>query len=368
MAENQTREYKLQLPGPADAEKKDFLADISAMANTAGGVVVYGVETGKDASGRDNGIPVNVPGVVVENFDAERQRLEAMLRDGLSPPITAQATVVEVKLASGTIAVAVGVGRSALGPHRVTFKGSTRFYRRNQSGNYQPEVPELRRMFLEQTEWIEEALAFRDRRIADVVGGSAFPNLASGTQTFVHVLPLGRRGEVIDYRGRSGKLMEAFPPLEHFGYSPRYNADGFLAFSQQTDGRWCSYTQLFRTGAVEGVSTLFASEPEGERGTRRLWAEKLGRELNSYVPMVLRSLRTLLGVEPPYALCISLNSIKGAVIPDSRGTGQFGTPIDRDRLCMEPLLVEDPESFSADQLLPLLDVVWQSAGWEGVPR
>jgi predicted HTH transcriptional regulator len=44
VSERKTLEYKSQLPGGTDAEKKEFLADISTFANTRGGDVVFGVE------------------------------------------------------------------------------------------------------------------------------------------------------------------------------------------------------------------------------------------------------------------------------------------------------------------------------------
>ena len=44
VSESKTLEYKSQLPGGTDAEKKEFLADISAFANTREGDLVFGVE------------------------------------------------------------------------------------------------------------------------------------------------------------------------------------------------------------------------------------------------------------------------------------------------------------------------------------
>ena len=44
VSESKTLEYKSQLPGGTDAEKKEFLADISAFANTREGDFVFGVE------------------------------------------------------------------------------------------------------------------------------------------------------------------------------------------------------------------------------------------------------------------------------------------------------------------------------------
>jgi len=41
--EGKTTEYKQVLPGSSDADKKEFLADVSSFANAAGGHLLYGI-------------------------------------------------------------------------------------------------------------------------------------------------------------------------------------------------------------------------------------------------------------------------------------------------------------------------------------
>lgn len=76
--ESRTLEFKRDLPGGANDDKKEFLADVTAFANTLGGDLIYGVdEAGGIASAAD--------GVVVEDMDAAQLRLEQLLRDGVEP-------------------------------------------------------------------------------------------------------------------------------------------------------------------------------------------------------------------------------------------------------------------------------------------
>jgi predicted HTH transcriptional regulator len=44
IAESRTLDYKRSLPGNSDADKKEFLADVSSFANTAGGDLVFGID------------------------------------------------------------------------------------------------------------------------------------------------------------------------------------------------------------------------------------------------------------------------------------------------------------------------------------
>jgi hypothetical protein len=89
VTERQNIDYKEALTGTNDDAKREFLADVSSFANTAGGHLVYGISEAA-------GIPTGLPGVVISDFDAEKLRLENLLRDGILPRISgiARSTVV----------------------------------------------------------------------------------------------------------------------------------------------------------------------------------------------------------------------------------------------------------------------------------
>jgi len=44
VAEGRTIDYKRDLPGNSDGDKKEFLADVSSFANTGGGDLVFGMD------------------------------------------------------------------------------------------------------------------------------------------------------------------------------------------------------------------------------------------------------------------------------------------------------------------------------------
>src|SRR2546425_901377 len=74
VSEGRTIEYKEQLPGGTDEDKREFLADVSSFANAAGGDLIYGVREKRDAGGKPLGIPEAAEGLAGVNADAEKRR------------------------------------------------------------------------------------------------------------------------------------------------------------------------------------------------------------------------------------------------------------------------------------------------------
>jgi predicted HTH transcriptional regulator len=78
--ESRNLDYKRELPPLTEAGNKELLKDISAFANTVGGYLIYGVD-------EKEGVPTEILGVEVEDFDKLKQRFENLLRTGADPVI-----------------------------------------------------------------------------------------------------------------------------------------------------------------------------------------------------------------------------------------------------------------------------------------
>jgi len=79
IAENKTLEYKALLKVDKDADKKEFLYDVSSFANASGGDLIFGV-----AEGDEKGIPVSLDGLE-DNMDELCRKIENLIRDCISP-------------------------------------------------------------------------------------------------------------------------------------------------------------------------------------------------------------------------------------------------------------------------------------------
>jgi predicted HTH transcriptional regulator len=121
VSESKTLEYKSVLPGLSDAEKKEFLADVSALANTRGGDLVYGIA-------EDKGVPTDIPGVVILDPDRDTTRIESLINSGIRPRIRYETKL--IRRAAKDPVFLIRVQHSWNGPHRVEYAGHNKFYAR----------------------------------------------------------------------------------------------------------------------------------------------------------------------------------------------------------------------------------------------
>jgi len=81
-SENENLDYKRDITGSKDADKKEFLADLCSFANGEGGYIIFGIEE-KIEEGKNSGRPSNVKNVL--NSGVEINRLEQIAVSGIAP-------------------------------------------------------------------------------------------------------------------------------------------------------------------------------------------------------------------------------------------------------------------------------------------
>lgn len=352
--ESRTLEYKSKLPGGSDADKREFLADVSALANTLGGDIVYGVE-------EQDGAASAVVGVSVPNFDAERLRLEQVLLSGIEPRVDG----IKIEKVDGFPqgpAVLIRVPQSWRSPHLVSFQKAGRFYGRTSGGKFQMEHEQIRDAFLNAELWPERFRRFRSERLAKIKGGETPVRLGARTLTIVHLMPMSTR-VLLDPRGIAERRAD-FETIWRSNYA-RYNVDGYMNYHLAAGGTDSfGYCQVFRSGgAVECVDAGQLADGGDDR--KLIPSTAFEKDLANRVAGYLKGLRAL-EVAPPYVLSVSMLGVRGfemAVSPRyHRGTR---TTIDRDELILPEILIEDVTTDALKLLRPILDAVWNAAGYSG---
>ena len=135
------------LPGAIEDDKKEFPADATSFANAAGGDLIYGVRERRDTARKPTGEIEEIVGLPNLSFDAERLRLENVLRDGVAPRLSPVAFHL-IPRDPAPPCLLVRIPRGWAGLHMIISKNWSRFYSRNSGGKYQLDVNEIRAGFL----------------------------------------------------------------------------------------------------------------------------------------------------------------------------------------------------------------------------
>jgi hypothetical protein len=345
-------EYKLQLYGNSDADKKEFVKDASSFASTAGGHILIGVE-------EDQGLLIAIPGVD-DDLDNEMLRLENLLRDRIEPRISG-VRMVPVNLANGRRVLVTRIPKSWNPPHAVLQNKSRLIFARNSAGVHEASVDEMRAMLTAGGNLLDRAREFQSERLT-VVNDSSGPlgNLRNDGRLILHIIPLAALSQ------QSALDLKRLDPSELFpiwctGCNYGFNIHGYWTTS---DTGGCSgYVQVFRNGTIEtAAGDIRSSSNRGLYLPEQVFEDQIVRHLKSY----LSSLRRAGGVLPAYVMVSGtrmggyVNVNPYAPLPPAVKPlpAQFRLPT---------ILIEDFSTITeyCQALKPLFDAIWNVAGHEG---
>lgn len=351
-------EFKEASYGASDDARREFLKDVTAMANTAGGHIVIGIAAA-------DGVATGLKPISTLAADPEKLRLENMLLSAVEPRLVGL-QIGDVAVAGGYILV-VRVPRSWNAPHRVTYKGLNRYYLRHSSGAFEPSVDQLRAVFVGGVEAERRLHEFRLDRLARLRTGGRGAMLRGRGQLVVQTVPLADAPSGFAIPRIQDAMNDFMPPGAH-SLSWRYNFDGMLIHSVASDGagRTTAYTQLFRDGRVEMARGGYVREGRaGNGGAPIVVAGALVADMVAGVRRCLLGARKH-GAPFPIAVMVSFLDAQGTTLPVSAYDFDRLEPLDRPDLLFPPLIVEDSQD-AADwerAMLPVLDALWNAYGYE----
>lgn len=116
-------DFKGELYGHGDKDKRALAGDVAAMANTAGGVIVLGIAEDDQARAAD------APGVAIS--DQEINRIHQTVASGVNPLPRFDVRSVEDPDKDGHGFILIAVPRSVMSPHAVLINDALRYPRRN---------------------------------------------------------------------------------------------------------------------------------------------------------------------------------------------------------------------------------------------
>jgi len=361
VAEGRALEYKQKLPDGTDDDKREFLADVSSIANAAGGDLIYGVTEKRDAYGKPTGTPERVDGLAGINADAEIRRLDEIIRAGIEPRIPGYRIRAVDGFSAGSVLL-IRIPKSWTAPHMVVFKNNSRFFSRTSAGKYQLDVSEIRSAFTATGDLRSKITAFRTERLGKIISNEGPVSLPVTPKLILHLVPLTILDPVsqIDL-----KPLESDPnlaaPIQNTSYNNRHNLDGFLSYNlSRSSGDGTGYCQVFRSGAFEAVDADLFDQSNYPKLIASTYVEQ------KILHATARLFKTAqkLGVPLPLIVMVTTSNLKGYALATSSAYQNFRPmhTIDRDVLLLPDVLLED-FSMPADVILkPIFDAFWQAAG------
>lgn len=351
--EGASLEYKSEPHGNSDADRREFLKDVTSFANSAGGHLIVGID-------EKGGLPTRLNGLVGCDIDQIINRYESLIRDGVEPRVVG-VRLRRVATALGA-ALVLRIPKSWNPPHRVRVGGWNKFFVRNSGGAHEADVEELRALFTLTADARSRMEKFRIERIEKVAMGRGPALLPGDGRLFLHILPLSAFAQpaLLDLEAVF-KMGSAFTPLGASGRTDRFNIDGFINLR---GGSVChGYTQVFRDGKVEATKAKVRSNWRGNDILH--WSD--AASVVEVVPGYLAAMKQL-GVTPPLVVSITLEGFGGAKL----GVHGYDYSMDEippfgpDALIQLPeALIEDygddQSAFSA--LRSPLDALWNAGGF-----
>lgn len=355
--EGKTLEYKQDLMLTKDSEKKEFLADISSLANAAGGDLIVGI-----ACDKATGEPQKLDGLNLQNSDSEILKIESLIRTGINPRINGLETR-SIKLASGNSMIFIRIPQSWNSPHMVTYQGSNKFYTRSSNGKHLMDVEELRNSFTLSEKLNERISNFRIDRVGKIYSNDAFIPLPEDIGKIVfQMVPFSAFSNSHQFPFNCiNELKRDIKPMRAGGWDHQFNLDGFMGFAPNS-----GYVQIFKNGIIEGVDAsllgLFLSSTDYSIPSQAL-EELILESYNNFFDIFKK-----LSVDGPFVIFLSLVGVKKY----SFATNNYFRRMiavnrinnGKDVINLPENIVQDVNVPSAGALKPVFDSLWNAYGFE----
>jgi len=367
-------DYKRDLPGKSDGNKRELLADVSSFANKLGGIIIYGIEEVRGTKGEHTGIPRKIFGL--ENLSEDvTLRIESTILSGLAPKL-ANCVLKQIGVKRKKVLV-LGIPRSLNAPHMISFEKSGKFFIRTNSSKDQMNVQQIREVFLEMNEWQKAAHEFVRERASLTTISEFMPIDRNRPTLLIHAIPLGTNRTPIFLKDHQELFKILKVPNTQKQPKYRFNSDGYLAYES---GNPCkSLIQFFRNGGIEIYDTTWlAPVVSDDKGSIAFQFENVvfGRRVEQYLlSYVNQCIKTLLscGVEPPLGIFVTILNVNNLSLhfdpfrclreEDEMENKSFKRSV----IKLMPVII-DTNDFNISSLMDsLLDEFWQSGGYPESP-
>ncbi len=352
LIENQVQEdknidYKETLPGNADGDKKEFLADVSSFANLNGGDIIFGIKEKRDERNNSTGIPEAIMGLEF-NYDQEKQRLENIILDGIKPRI--YVSFLPIQINEENKILIVRIPKSWNPPHLVEFQKNRKFFSRNSSGKYQLDIDEIRNAFIASESIRERINDFRSSRLNKILIDQAPVAMDNFAKLVLHLMPLESFSKtavfdisLIGYKASNHKLV----PINRRYSISRFNFDGLIR------NYGSDYIQLFRNGMIESVCKI---NHNLETVDQSFFEKHMVQSIIAYKAALQE-----LNINPPIVITLDYINIRGLSLLYNIRQAEA---IREDVLNPGEVILKNDDSNIPKIMKPVFDAIANASGFE----
>lgn len=353
--ESKIIDYKVKLNLKEREDKIEFAYDVSSFANTEGGHLIYGVA-------EDKGVPIDIPGIVIENADALNQQIESIFKDSIDPRLSDISIPPPIPLENDNFIQILYIPPSWKSPHMVKAGNRSRFYARNNSGKFQLDVHQIRDAFLK-SETVDKKIErfIQDRITGILTGDMPIDNLNPNAKIALHLIPTNSFsvGEKYNptslFTTKSNPLPLSWSRLYHnYGSGKRPNLEGIVSVATfDGDHNSIGYLQIYRNGIFEAVDSDLLTGKYSTKGIPEMSYELM---LAEGVGRYLQYMRTL-GVEPPILIFNTLIGVKGLYLAENSDIKFY-----RDILRLPQVRIESYNIELPEVMKPIFDRLCNAGG------
>ena len=352
--EDRTIEYKSELNLKDQEKKSEFLKDITAFANSSGGIIIYGLS-------EEQGCPVDFH-YLQGDRDQILQQVTNICRDNISPRLIFDHYVIENPDNSSEFLLLIQVRKSWNSPHMINM-GSPKFYRRANGVTNPMDVFEIRDSFSENSDFFEKAEKWHLERCQMILAGETSINerIRSKTLLIMHLISLGsfsRRLE-IDLNDFYKDVIQMDPSLtsRYDSKTDNYNYDGII-LSDYLDIDRHSYYQFFRQGRIELVQP-FATTHAG------FDLRKMQSDITSWIEKQLKFLISKAGLLPVILYTSLVNCNDMSIYKPS-----YDDPLklNKEEYNLEGVIFEEFDDNVEKLIDRIFLPIWNSVGMRAAPK
>ncbi|MGD0885234.1 MAG: ATP-binding protein [Thermodesulfovibrionales bacterium] len=366
IAETPRIEYKAELNMCRDAEKRELCKDVSAMANSQGGYLFFGITA-------TNGTPTSIPGI---DFDEKaKERLYQILLSGVSPRIQSIQDC-PVHLRNGKVVLILKTDPDGY-LHQVKYDDE-RYYKRAGTITVSMQSADVETFVRSQSpsnrqEQVQEIIKryygeLKSRRYFKGVSGKGILALSIIPEIASYKLDLG---------SLPGQFTLLFQPLYCSGWDSEITGRSRFTFGQVREERVpFAVTEVTELGEVKAFNSFMLENKFGERYIREgctgyIPSVAYEREFIIAIHRYLNSLKQI-GVSPPFFIHIALFLIHGYILAvDPIQSLHFGQSriYQGEDLTPDLVHVTSEEEFAdlqavARTLRPMFNYIWREFGFE----